>query len=183
MLAAKLPVYVLIGALEPEHDLAESALAQDALRAARSVIAITPYASESLKAQATVPMAAFAETSGTYVSLEGRWQSQRAAARAPGEARPGWKILRVLGNLCDLAGFDYESSEDVRDDLQSLIESRAGSAVSPQLLTAHQPPIAAIKEAAQIDMGELDIPMYDIDAVLRRSPALQATARRARGEH
>lgn len=185
MLAAKLPVYVLVGALEPEHDLAESALAQDALRAARSVIAITPYASESLKAQATVllPMAAFAETSGTYVSLEGRWQSQRAAARAPGEARPGWKILRVLGNLCDLAGFDYESSEDVRDDLRSLIESRAGSAVSPQLLTAHQPPIAAIKEAAQIDMGELDIPMYDIDAVLRRSPALQATARRARGEH
>jgi NADH-quinone oxidoreductase subunit G len=187
MLAAKLPVYVLVGALEPEHDLAESALAQDALRSARSVIAITPYASESLKALATVllPMAAFAETSGTYVSLEGRWQSQRAAARAPGEARPGWKILRVLGNLCDLAGFDYESSEDVRDDLQSLIESRAGSAVTPQVLTEHQPPIAAIKEAAQIDLGELDIPMYDIDAVLRRSPALQATgtARRTRGEH
>jgi NADH-quinone oxidoreductase subunit G len=186
MLAANLPVYVLIGAIEPAHDLAEPALAEAAFSQARSVIAITPYASESLKSQATLllPMAAFAETSGSYVSLEGRWQSQTAAARAPGEARPGWKILRVLGNLCDLPGFAYESSEAVRAHLASQIESVAGSAVPSQLLTQHQPPIAAIKDAAHIDTGELDIPMYDIDAVLRRSPALQATstARRARGE-
>ncbi len=186
MLAAKLPVYVLLGAIEPAHDLAEPALAEAAFSQARSVIAITPYASESLKSQATLllPMAAFVETSGSYVSLEGRWQSQTAAARAPGEARPGWKILRVLGNLCDLPGFAYESSEAVRAHLASQIESVAGSAVPSQLLTQHQPPIAAIKDAAHIDTGELDIPMYDIDAVLRRSPALQATstARRARGE-
>lgn len=186
MLAAKLPVYLLIGAVEPAHDLAEPALAEAAFSQARAVIAMTPYASESLKSQATLllPMAAFAETSGSYVSLEGRWQSQTAAARAPGEARPGWKILRVLGNLCDLPGFAYESSEAVRAHLASQIESVAGSAVPSQLLTQHQPPIAAIKDAAHIDTGDLDIPMYDIDAVLRRSPALQATstARRARGE-
>lgn len=186
MLAASLPVYLLVGAIEPDRDLAEPKLAQTAFAKARAVIAITPYASESLKAQASVllPMSAFAETSGSYVNLEGRWQSHAAAARAPGEARPGWKILRVLGNLINAPGFDFESSEDVRKHLQSVIAERAGAAVSSAVVTRHQPPIAAIKESAEIDLGELDIPMYDLDAVLRRSPALQATtvARRSRGE-
>ena len=107
----------------------------------------------------------------------------RRPARRAKRVQAG-KFCRVLGNLCDLPGFAYESSEAVRAHLASQIESVAGSAVPSQLLTQHQPPIAAIKDAAHIDTGELDIPMYDIDAVLRRSPALQATstARRARGE-
>jgi NADH-quinone oxidoreductase subunit G len=186
MLAAHLPAYLLIGAIEPDRDLAEPALAEGAFAAAQAVIAITPYASESLKAQATVllPMAAFAETSGSYVNLEGRWQSQTAAARAPGEARPGWKILRVLGNLVDAAGFDFESSEAVCARLQSTMTEHSGAAVPLAILPQHVPPMAAIKESADIDLGDLDVPMYDIDAVLRRSPALQATtaAQRARGE-
>ena len=67
---------------------------------------------------------------------------------------------------------------------EGLIAERAGAAISTSLISSHQPPIAAIEESAEIDLGELDIPMYDLDAVLRRSPALQATsvARRARGE-
>ena len=60
-----------------------------------------------------LPMGTFAETSGTYVNCEGRWQSQAGAATPVGEARPGWKILRVLGNLLNLAGFEYQSSEEV----------------------------------------------------------------------
>lgn len=186
MFAAQLAAYLLIGPIEPEHDLAEPALAQTALAAARSVIAITPYASESLKAQASVllPMAAFAETSGSYVNLEGRWQSHAAAARAPGEARPGWKILRVLGNLVGAPGFDFDSSEEVRQRLQAIIDEHASAAVPERLSSTHQPPIAAIKESAEIELSGLDVPMYAIDAVLRRSAALQATrtARQSRGE-
>ena len=62
-------------------------------------------------AQVLLPMGSFAETSGTYVNVEGRWQEFQGCAQPVGEARPGWKILRVLGNLLGLDGFDYVSSD------------------------------------------------------------------------
>ena len=88
------------------------------------VVAVTAFASPAMleAAQVLLLAAAFAESSGTYVSLEGRWQSFTGAARAPGEARPGWKILRVLGNLLDLPDFDYQTSEQVRDELRAAVE-------------------------------------------------------------
>ena len=66
-----------------------------------------------------LPAAAFTETSGTFVNAEGAMQSFKGANPPPGEARPGWKILRVLGNLLNLDGFDYLSSEQVRDELRA----------------------------------------------------------------
>ena len=90
-------------------------------RARELVVAITPFASDAAAAGRARAAAAgtFAETSGTYVNLEGRWQSSAGAARPLGEARPAWKVLRVLGNLLDLPGFDYQSSEQVRDELRA----------------------------------------------------------------
>ncbi|PWG74174.1 NADH-quinone oxidoreductase subunit G, partial [Enterococcus hirae] len=70
-------------------------------------------------ADVLLPINAFAETSGSYVNGEGRWQSFTAASRAPGASRPGWKVLRVLGNLLELEGFDQASSEQVRDALSA----------------------------------------------------------------
>ena len=114
-----------------------------ALRGADCVVAITPYASAEILATATVilPSAVFAETSGTWVNVEGRWQSVAGVARPAGEARPAWKILRVLGNLLGLAGFDYVSSEDVRDELQRELQMDAGggtvaAAFAPSRLAA-----------------------------------------------
>src|SRR5207302_428209 len=85
----------------------------------------TPFASEEAKriGRVLLPMGTFAETSGTYVNCEGLWQSQPGAAAPVGEARPGWKVLRVLGNLLGLEGFDYQSSEDV---LREVREACAG---------------------------------------------------------
>jgi NADH-quinone oxidoreductase subunit G len=165
MLEQPLKAYLLLGT-EPWADgLQPGALAT--LKAAKFVGAITSYVSEPLLqvAHVLLPAGTFAETSGTYVNLEGRWQSFTAAARSQGGSRPAWKILRVLGNLLDFAGFDYQSSEQVREEL------RGASDAAPRLSY----------EGGHVARGGLpvealqDVPMYRLDPVLRRAPALQKT--------
>ena len=168
MLAARLGAYVMVGGIE-SADLAPATATAASLRAAQCVVAITPYASEDIRAVATVilPCAVFAETSGTWVNVEGRWQSVPGAARPAGEARPAWKILRVLGNLLGLAGFDYASSEEVRDELRHLLETSAdGRAAAAGSFTAGR--------LAAMDVTR-DLGIYRVDAIVRRSAPLQAT--------
>jgi NADH-quinone oxidoreductase subunit G len=167
MLRARLEAYLLVGGLEMA-DFAPVPGADASLQAAECVVALTPYASEEHKALASVilPVAAFAETSGTWVNVEGTWQSAPGAARPPGEARPAWKVLRVLGNLLGLQGFEYTSSEEVREELRrELGEYRAGgeqkTGFVPQRLTA--------VESVQ------DVGIYEVDAIVRRSLPLQQT--------
>ena len=166
--------YLLFGGVEPTADLgAESAVAraQAALARAACVVAITPYAGEELRSIAHVllPMGSFAETSGTYVSLDGTWQSVPGAAGAVGESRPGWKILRVLGNLTGQPGFDYQSSEEVRDELRVHCDAAGAAPV------AVGPARTVELQAAESGAGVADVGMYRVDALVRRAPALQAT--------
>jgi NADH-quinone oxidoreductase subunit G len=164
MLEQTLPGYLLLNT-EPWADAAlPGALAT--LGRARCVVAVGPYASEEMKrvAHILLPAGTFAETSGTYVNLEGRWQSQGGAARPLGVSRPAWKILRVLGNLLDLPGFDYQSSEQLRDELKSRLDAAAPPA----------PAAAGTLQAAATD-AVLDLPMYQIDPVLRRAAPLLRT--------
>lgn len=124
MLNESLKAYVLLD-VEADFDLDNPRRSQSVIQKADTVIAITPYASESLLELADIilPSAAFGETSGTYVNAEGQWQSFKAAAKSPGEARPAWKILRVLGNKLGVKGFDYVSSTDVRDELREIYDA------------------------------------------------------------
>jgi NADH-quinone oxidoreductase subunit G len=124
MLTHPRKVYVLLD-VELEHDADNPQQAKAALNQAECVIAITPYASENMLASADVilPSAAYSETSGTYVNVEGIWQSFHASAKSFEDARPAWKILRVLGNMLDVKGFDYVSSVDVREELKQLCNS------------------------------------------------------------
>ena len=162
--------YVLLGGVEPwsEGD-AESA---KALAKAEFVVAITPFASEQLRqvTHVLLPIGTFAETSGTYVNLEGIWQSQTGAAQPVGECRPGWKVLRVLGNLLDLGGFDYASSEAVRDELRGLC---ADDIAPPAHVYAGTHRVAqgpGAGTAAVVNLG-----IYQTDALVRRAPSLQKT--------
>src|SRR5690606_4663356 len=106
--------YLLFG-LEPHRDLAETMLADQALKAADAVICMTPYVTEELLSCADVllPVGTFAETPGTFVNGEGRWQSFDAAASLVGEARPGWRVLRVLGNELGLESCDYRDVAEI----------------------------------------------------------------------
>jgi NADH-quinone oxidoreductase subunit G len=164
MLEQSLPGYLLLN-VEPWADAALPA-ALDCLGRARYVVSVSAYASEDMKriAHVLLPAATFAETSGTYVNLEGRWQSQGGAAKPLGSARPAWKILRVLGNLLELAGFDYQSSEQVRDELKARLDSAAPGPAR----TADSLPAASSEPV-------IDLPMYQVDPVLRRSGPLART--------
>ena len=118
MFAQPRKAYVLLG-VEPELDSHHPQQATAALRQAALVVMLTPFKSDAVMeyADALLPVAPFTETSGTFVSTEGRVQSFNGVCRPLGETRPGWKVLRVLGNLLGLDGFGYESSEQVRDEI------------------------------------------------------------------
>ncbi len=121
MLSRTKKVYVLLD-VELGCDSDNPQQAKAAMNQAETVIAISPYANKNLLADADIilPSAAYSETSGTFVNTEGTWQSFKAATKGYGEARPAWKILRVLGNKLEVKGFDYVSSKDVRDELRNL---------------------------------------------------------------
>jgi NADH-quinone oxidoreductase subunit G len=167
MLEQPLSAYLLAGGVEPWLDSAFEQAAKS-LAGAGFVVAATPYVTDALRevAHVLLPIGSFAETSGTYVNLEGRWQSVPGAARPVGESRPGWKVYRVLCNLLGIAGSEYQSSEEVRDELRRTCgeDLEAGP-----YRGAHA--VAAAAEAARV----VDVPMYQIDALVRRAPSLQRT--------
>jgi len=169
MIDQPLKNYFLLG-IEPEFDCANGAQALSAVQQAEFVVAMTPFATDRMRDYADVllPMNCFSETSGTFVNCEGRWQSFTAASRAAAGSRPGWKVLRVLGNLLELEGFDQTSSEQVRDALSQQIgevsvdNTQAGETVDDAV------------DAAGLQRSSY-LPMYAVDNLVRRAVALQHT--------
>ncbi|MCC5864687.1 MAG: NADH-quinone oxidoreductase subunit G [Wenzhouxiangella sp.] len=165
MLAAPRRAYLLWD-LEPEFDLADPALAAAALDQAELVVAITPYLSGSLRAHGDVvlPLAAVPETDGSYVNLDGQRQYFQAAVRPPGQSRPGWKILRRLGALWGLPGFDFSK-------LDELPELGTASAATANVDLEPAPEQGETESLCRIG----DVPIYAGDSLLRRSAPLQAS--------
>jgi NADH-quinone oxidoreductase subunit G len=186
MLAAPRRAYVLLGGIDPAADLA---MGQEALRTADLVVAATTHLPAALGevAHVVLPIAAFAESSGTYVNIEGRWQSWPGAAKPPGESRPGWKVLRVLANLLSIPGVDYNSSEEVRDALKAVLGAEltlpvaAGEGGAPAGAGSAGAGSAADGFADPALEGQppegrwVDIPPYQVDALVRGSEALAKT--------
>ena len=171
MLEAKLKGYIVFG-VEPELDCGDSAAALAALREANCVIAMTSYVSDAMRDYADVllPIAPFSETSGTFVNLDGHWQSFNGAVSPLGETRPAWKVLRVLGNLFQLPGFGYLSSTDVRDEVSKLTNGlKAGT--RPEWPTPSR--LSAVSQGL---VRLADVPIYAVDGIARRSVPLQSTA-------
>jgi NADH-quinone oxidoreductase subunit G len=165
MLENPLKAYVLFGGIDPANDLSVDA---SALASAELVVAITTHLPESLRSAVHVvlPIGSFAESAGTYVNAEGRWQSWTGAAKLPGESRPGWKVLRVLANLLGLHGVDYNSADEIRDVLKVLCGARTEAA----RVAAGAIPNGAIPQGAW-----MDIPPYQSDVLVRGSEPLQKT--------
>jgi NADH-quinone oxidoreductase subunit G len=155
---------------EPDVESVWSDKALANLNAAECVIALTPFADGRVADYATVmlPIAACYETSGTYINVEGTWQSFSAAVKAKGEARPGWKVLRVLANLFEISGFEYESSQQVIDELREKFE-----AVSEVRITRKVPP--PLMQVSEQEATRESLGLYEVDSVVRRAKALQQT--------
>ena len=164
--------YLILGA-EPELDCWDGAGARRALGGAEFVVAVSSYRGAAMDyAHALLPLAPFTETSGTFVNCEGRWQSFAGAVSPAGEARPGWKILRVLGNVLGKGGFDYTSSEQVRDEVARLAVTPSARSLRWSL-GAPPVPLEGLVRIA-------DVPMYAADPVVRRAAPLQQTRDNAR---
>jgi NADH-quinone oxidoreductase subunit G len=172
MLETPRNAYILFG-IEPAKDLADGAKALATLRGA-AVVAFSAFVSEDLLdvADVLLPTATFAETAGTYVNAEGRWQSVDAAADVAGDARPGWRVLRVLGNELELPGCEYRSPSDVSAELERELGAAAQLAVDD---TAYKGSFTAGVRAVAMAGVSLDVPIYAVDALVRRAEALQAT--------
>ncbi len=169
MLTQGLRSYILLG-IEPEFDVINAQQAISALSHAELTVMLSAYVSDTMREYADVllPIGAFSETSGTFVNIEGNWQSFTGSVPPPGEARPAWKVLRVLGNLCQVEGFDYTSSEEVRDEVARMTTD------SPDLLGGWRCP-AELKTGGGEVYTVSDVPMYAVDAIVRRASALQNT--------
>jgi len=164
--------YVVLGA-EPELEAWDSAQARHALASAELVIVLSPFTSGLMDyAHVALPTAAFAEVAGSYVSMEGRLQSFRAVVPPQGDARPAWKVLRVLGNQFGLAGFDQDHAEQVLAEAlpegEASVRARLGNAIAGVAVSVHGAGSGIER------LGET--PIYQLDAYTRRAPALQATA-------
>lgn len=165
-LIAEQPKVVILHGIEPSKDISEKAA--EAIKSADMVIALTAFAdNETLEfADVVLPIAAFTETSGTFVNVSGHWQSFNGAVSAKGEARPAWKIYRVLGNLFELDGFEYNSSNDVLEEIKSNTTNlvyAAGTWAVPGSLEGSTSPATTTS-------------IYQVDELVRRSQPLQDTA-------
>jgi len=150
---------------------ADTAAPASALAQAEMVVTLSPFKTNLDVSDVLLPIAPFSETSGSFVNAEGRLQSFHAVAKPMGETRPAWKVLRVLANLLGLPGFDQESSQAVLAKVLSGVES---GAVVPAGRLNNSTSAAIETGAAQ---GKPCVAaIYELDALVRRSPSLQATA-------
>lgn len=174
MLEVPRKAYLIVN-IEPELDCQHAALAKAAMEQAECVVALTAYKSSALEhADVLLPIAPFSETSGTFMSMEGRVQSFAAAVKPLAECRPAWKVLRVLGNTLGLQGFDFESSEQVKEAI--FAGEKPSQAVWKNLNNNLRELIEIqvnIKKEGLQRIGE--VPQYESDPLVRRSTSLKKT--------
>ncbi|MEO5861284.1 MAG: NADH-quinone oxidoreductase subunit NuoG [Burkholderiales bacterium] len=173
MLASPRQAYVLLGA-EPELDCHYPVTAMKAMGAAEFVVALTGYRHRASDyAHVLLPIAPFTETAGVFINMEGRVQSFQAVVKPLGEARPAWKVLRVLANLLGLPGFEFDDIDAVRNgidpDLAGAVPRLLNAGATQATIDIALPPLKNGPER----IGE--VPIYQLDAVVRRAESLQKT--------
>ncbi|MGE8402360.1 MAG: NADH-quinone oxidoreductase subunit NuoG [Delftia tsuruhatensis] len=169
MLAGGLKAVLLLNN-EPVFDSAAGAPAAEALGKAEMVVTLSPFKANMEFSDVLLPIAPFTETSGSFVNAEGRLQSFHAVVKPLAEARPGWKVLRVLANLLGVQGVDYETSQDV------LAAATAGATSVPaNLLGNGAPAVNSIANGAG-HAAPVVASIYQLDSIVRRATSLQLTA-------
>lgn len=172
-LVAKARKAYLLLHTEPELDCADPRTAHAAVNQAEMVVVMSPFKHAMAFADVLLPVSPFTETSGTFVSAEGRAQSFNGSVKPLGETRPAWKVLRVLGNLLSLEGFAYESSEDIRNEILGS-SSLDGLDLTARLNNHADIALKPVQRSQGIERLA-DVPLYFSDAIVRRSESLQQT--------
>ena len=171
MLSGALKAVLLLNT-EPEFDSAAGVSAKAGLSQAQMVVTLSPFKSNMSFSDVLLPIAPFTETPGTFINAEGRVQSFHAVVKPLGETRPAWKVLRVLANLLDLPGFDFDSSQDVLKQVHGLPVAEEAHVCAGKLSN---------KTSATIDLSATGMvpvvaSIYGLDGTVRRAASLQLTA-------
>ena len=153
--------------LEPEFDCANPLQAVNALTQMDLVVSLSPFKTNLEFSDVLLPIAPFSETPGTFVNTEGVSQTFHAVVRPLADTRPAWKVLRVLANVLDLPGFDFESIEDLRHKMQASLPS-IDSVLSNQS--------KAVIDLTASEVTPCVSASYQLDGLVRRSASLQMTA-------
>ena len=170
MLNGQLKAVLLLGN-EPVFDSATGVKAGPALNAAQMVVTLSPFKSNMAFSDVLLPIAPFTETPGTFVNAEGRVQGFHAVVKPLGETRPAWKVLRVLANLLELPGFEFESAQDVLKQIAGIDSARV---LSDRLSNESH---SAITLAASANASTPAVAsIYQLDGLVRRATSLQLTA-------
>ena len=182
-IVAQSPRALMLFGVEPEEDCANPQALAQALKQAEFIVSFSPFvnAAEGY-AHVMLPIAPYTETAGSLVNAEGRLQSFNPVVQPLGETRPGWKVLRVLGNLFELPGFDYQSATEIRTEAFAALGGAEQIAVRLAQSTSRPlPPSLPLASAPAIERFA-PVPIYSSDAIVRRAPSLQRTrdARNAR---
>lgn len=163
---------VVLYQVEPTMDLANPAMAKEALLQAQTVIAISSFISDDLLdlADVILPITPYSEQAGTYINIVGDVQTVQASVRPLGQARPGWKVLRVLGDLLKLDGFHFNAVDEVMNSALGGLDIPAALSNRTQVsLASGQSPLSVGIERVA------DLPIYFTDAIVRRAQSLHLT--------
>jgi len=176
MLDGKLKAVLLLNN-EPEFDSAAGAKARASLNAVQMVVTLSPFKANMGFSDVLLPIAPFTETPGTFVNAEGRVQGFHAVVKPLAETRPAWKVLRVLANLLDLPGFNFESSQDVLKQIpgvdgEQVPANRLGNETQCEIV------LSGVASAAPAVAS-----IYQLDGLVRRATSLQLTADARQAAH
>ncbi len=162
MLSGGLRAAILLNT-EPKFDSAAHADIK-----ADMVVTLSPFKANMDCSDVLLPMAPFTETAGSFINAEGRVQSFHGVVKPLGDTRPAWKVLRVLGNMLGVAGFDFESSQEV---LAKVVPEGAAMVAADKLSNATQATIRLDVAASEPASAAI----YQLDGIVRRAPSLQLT--------
>lgn len=176
-----LKTYFLLN-FEPELDSAYAAEAKRTLMNAEFVVCLTTFHSLEMESYADIllPIAPFSESGGTFVNVEGRWQSFVPVSTPVNDSQPAWKVLRILGNFFGLPGFNYKTLQEVRDSLipatSPVILSQVGKQKIKKSLVLPPSHLRENNNIAESSLTRLSPwPMFCVDNIVRRSQPLQET--------
>lgn len=157
--------------VEPADDCINATAVSSALKSAEFVVAFSAYNTPELQdlADVILPIALFAENEGSSVNIEGRIQEFRQAVKPAGEIRPGWRILRKLGNELGLQGFEQLTVADIQEEIQPYLQQAASGNAQTAPLPASLPAVTTGCERITVR------PIYATDPLVRRGTALQQT--------
>jgi NADH-quinone oxidoreductase subunit G len=170
MLSGGLKAVILLNN-EPEFDSAAGAKSKAVLGQAQMVVSLNPFKANMDFCDVVLPISPFTETSGSFANAEGRLQSFHAVVKPLGDTRPAWKVLRVLANMLELPGFDFDSTTDVLNKLTGQ-NTALGTIPADKLGNTN----AVVVDLSESNLQPVSASIYQVDGIVRRASSLQMTA-------